>query len=135
MNNLNHIPPGMTHEQAARVLMVRNLNYPVKLERLKVPAFPPIIELWRSRGFLVQVMVKENGAQRISINRTSIDCDTGRWTGGITWDELRQIKIELGLADKFAVEIYPAEKDVVDVSNMRHLWILDEPLDFAWRKP
>lgn len=26
-----------------------------------------------------------------------------------------------------------ADKDVVNVANMRHIWVLDEPLVFAWR--
>lgn len=33
-----------------------------------------------------------------------------------------------------AVEIYPAERDIVNVANMRHLWVLPERLPFGWRR-
>jgi hypothetical protein len=33
----------------------------------------------------------------------------------------------------WAVEIYPADGDVVAVANMRHLWLLPEAPAFAWR--
>lgn len=39
-----------------------------------------------------------------------------------------------GLADSWAVEVFPADADVVNVANMRHLWILPDAPAFAWRK-
>ena len=30
---------------------------------------------------------------------------------------------------------YPADRDVVNVASLRHLWVLDEPPTYAWRKP
>ncbi len=41
---------------------------------------------------------------------------------GIGWDVLQTIKNELLGPDAFAVEFYPPVIDVVDESNMRHLW-------------
>jgi hypothetical protein len=32
-----------------------------------------------------------------------------------------------------AVEVYPPAGDVVNVANMRHLWVLRDRLPFAWR--
>lgn len=83
-----------------------------------------------SREFLVQVF-DEAPYVRLSINRTRFD--NGDWAAGISWDELMQIKIALGYDEKDAVEVYPPIKDVVYVANIRHLWILPEPLPFAWR--
>ena len=73
------------------------------------------------------------GVERLSICRTAITGD--RWTDGISWNDIQRLKHECGRGDKFAVEIYPADKDVVNVANMRHIWILDEPPVYAWRKP
>lgn len=56
------------------------------------------------------------------------------WVDNITWDELMQIKREIGLGDRDAVEIFPADKDIVNVANMRHLWVTASPVMFAWRK-
>ncbi len=58
----------------------------------------------------------------------------GDWAANITWEELQAIKNRIGYADKTAVEIFPAEKDTVNVANMRHLWILPESLTFGWKK-
>ena len=69
---------------------------------------------------------------RLSINRTTLDGD--RWQEGLEWETLQALKNELGYAAHDAVEVFPAAADVVNVANMRHLWVLSEPLPFAWRK-
>jgi hypothetical protein len=91
------------------------------------------IAVFISRKYLVQVFDEKPGVQRLSINRTAIRTD-GRWDDGLTWDEIQAIKNELGLGDKYAIEIYPRDCDVVNVANMRHLWVLDEPLTIGWFK-
>lgn len=75
-----------------------------------------------------------DGAQRVSVNRTLIEEETGRWVDGITWDELQEIKAQIGRQDAWAVEIHPPTDEVVDVANMRHLWLLDEAPAYGWRR-
>lgn len=41
---------------------------------------------------------------------------------GISWDDLQRIKNEALGADVIAVEVFPAEDQVVNEVNMRHLW-------------
>lgn len=90
------------------------------------------LRVLRSRDFLVQIYSARAPAMvRISVNRTDLSGD--RWSDGITWDELQRIKAECGYALHDAVEIYPDARDVVNVANMRHLWVMGEPLPFAWR--
>mgnify|MGYP003443020650 CR=1 FL=1 len=86
----------------------------------------------RNRDFLVQIFVQPDGTTRLTINRTDID-NHGNWKDGITWDELQTIKNAVGYEDHDALEVYPAKKDLVNVSNMRHLWILPTPPSFIWR--
>ena len=47
-----------------------------------------------------------------------------RWDGedGISWEVLQQIKNDVFGEDVLAVEVYPPQDDVVNRSNMRHLW-------------
>lgn len=98
------------------------------------PAAPDrLLEVWRSSRFLAQVFAEEGGITRISVCR--ITQRAGQWEQGITWDELMQVKREIGHADDEAVEVYPRDRDVVNVANMRHLWLLTEPLGFVWRAP
>jgi hypothetical protein len=51
----------------------------------------------------------------------------------IPWDDLQRLKTECGYGMFDAVEIYPNKRYEVNVANMRHLWIMADPLSFAWR--
>lgn len=90
--------------------------------------------VWRSRFFLVQSFDEGNGINRLSIARSEIDTASGRWKDGIAWEELQEIKRQVGLGDYMAVEIFPADRDVINVANMRHLWVMRDPLPFPWKR-
>ena len=88
----------------------------------------------RSNKFLVQAFHRQSdGEIRISVVRAEIGPDS-KYLDGISWDDLQQIKRELGWGHLMAVEIYPADKDIVNVANMRHLWIPAKPIDIGWKK-
>ena len=86
--------------------------------------------VYRSRDFLVLIFFNPGEPTRLSICRTELD-NEGRWKDGITWDELQHIKTGVGYGISCTIEIYPPDKNVVNVANMRHLWIYDAP--FRWR--
>ncbi|NJL53926.1 hypothetical protein HC928_01385 [bacterium] len=97
------------------------------------PSFPPDkmpVQCWWSKKYIVQLYAESNGVQRLSINRTSRH--KGDWADKMTWDELNQIKIDLGFGNAYAIEVYPRDRDRVNVANMRHLWILPTPLKVGW---
>ena len=85
----------------------------------------------RNKYFLVQIFINKD-VVRLSINRATINKEGTRWQDGITWDEIQDIKNKLGYQDKCAVELYPPEKHVVDVANIRHIFILPVVPDFMW---
>lgn len=118
-----------------RQLQKRNLEWPVELADVPREQWPPFkeppIRVMRNRQFLVQIFPLPEGL-RISVNRTVIRGD-GEWEDGITWDELQQLKAEAGYGDRWAVEVYPPDVDVVNVANIRHLWVVDQP-PFAWKR-
>lgn len=97
---------------------------------------PRLVKVWRSRDFLVQEYAPETVGmpRRLSICTSSINVNAGRWEDGITWDDLQRLKREAGYGDIDAVEIYPKDCDTVNVANLRHLWLMDAPIMFAWRK-
>jgi hypothetical protein len=117
-------------------LETENRQWPEMLRQVPPAEWPyradKVIEMWRSRRFLVQVYQESNGIERLSINTTSID--GGSWLAGLGWDTLQSLKAQCGRGDKEAVEIFPADVDVVNVANMRHLWVLPEKLPFGWKK-
>jgi len=91
------------------------------------------VKVWKSSEFLA-VLYNESGILRLSVNRAYLVEGSNRWDDGITWDELMFVKTQCCLHESWAIEIYPPIADVVDVANMRHLWILPSPPSFAWRK-
>lgn len=124
--------------QQRKALERENLRWPETLVELPATALPAhqsgkFVRALRSRRFLVQVFNESDGIIRLSASRTVLR-GNGRWEDGITWDELQRLKAEAGYGDCFAVEVYPADIHVVNVGNLRHLWILPEPPAFAWRR-
>lgn len=129
-------------EIARRRREVRDVirDWPAELTETPRSRWPPPVfllpllpaKVWLSRRYLVYLYPEANGVQRLTVCRAAVG-DDGRWQDGITWDELQAIKAAVGFGDAEAVEIYPADRDVVNVANFRHLWILPEPLPFTWR--
>lgn len=108
------------------------------LTRIPREEWPPITstvvpdEVWQSQEFLVQIFRPACQPVRLSILRTILEAD-GSWKDGITWDEMQRIKGDVGFRVEWAVEIFPPDAEVVNVANVRHLWIVPAP-DFAWRR-
>lgn len=92
---------------------------------------------YQSREFLAQLY--DAGARegrttmRLSICRVTLK-DDGRWEENLSWDELMRVKRECGFGDWYAVEVYPEDREIVNVANMRHLWLLSTPLTIGWFK-
>lgn len=129
-------------DRVAIAIAAENAKWPLELVEIPWEDFPDgvpvpekLVKLMRSRYFLVQLYENESGANRLSISRTDRSATRpGSSTDGITWDELQELKRQAGFGDRDAVEIYPKDQDVVNVANMRHLWILDREIPFAWRR-
>lgn len=94
-------------------------------------AAPHVQQVWESKEFLA-VIYLEREYLRLSVNRVAVDWHRGQWKDGITWDQLMQIKSDIGLGQFWAVEVYPPDDKVVMVANLRHLWLLDAPPPYAW---
>jgi len=104
---------------------------PEKWPQLKPPSGAKVVAVWRSKKYVIQQYVEKSGANRLTICRTILG-DDGDWGDNITWDELQQIKAAVGFGDCWAVELFPPDDNVVNVANMRHLWILPSAPDFGW---
>ena len=88
-----------------------------------------LFKVFLSSQFLVQEY-REDGVIRLSICQTKRK--GSKWADGITWDQLQEIKNAVGYHDKCAVEVFPERSKVVNVANMRHLFVLPERPDFTW---
>jgi hypothetical protein len=125
-------------------------TYPAHLVPLDREVWPPSIaqmnpaptDVWRSQSFLVQVFEEKpwhDGRRcvRLSVNRTTVkrwNGDKPIWDDRITWDELQDIKAQVGLSDWCGLEVYPMDSDIVNVASMRHLWCIPGRVGFEWQR-
>ncbi len=91
-----------------------------------------MIEVWISSRYLAQVFSEGNDVFRISVNRTILD-EHGQWQQNLSWDELMEVKRQIGRGESYAVEVLPPDADIVNVANMRHFWILPVPV-CGWKR-
>jgi len=125
-------------KQAEAYLRAENAKYGDKLSRVPREQWPQAavrgqIDVLRSKQFLVQIFEESGTTIRMSVNRTRLDY-TGRFDDGISWDELQRLKCEAGFSEHWGMEIFPPANEVVNVANMRHLWLRRDPPEFAWRR-
>ncbi len=90
-------------------------------------------EVWRSQAFRAQLFREPGGWERVTVNRNA-GPNSHCFPDGISWDELQQIKAQIGRGERWAAELYPPEDEVVNIANMRHLWLLDERPPFGWTR-
>ena len=127
----------MTNRTQRRLAKKRAASYPPRLSTVprhqwpSTPSSVPRIGAWVSRDYLVQAFAEAGDVVRLSVNGVVPTADS--WADGITWDELMEIKRQCGYGDRVAVEIYPDDDNIVNVANMRHLWLLPEAPAFMWR--
>lgn len=134
----------MTRRQrkaTARLTRKQALAWPLELTAIPAsqwPTPPPgdrVTGIWRSRHYLAVSYAAPavNGIEcrRLTINRVTIGGD-GRWDADIPWDELQRCKRETGYGGWYGIEVYPRDRDIVNVAAMRHLWLLAEPLPIGW---
>lgn len=120
-------------------LAEENLRYGEHLQEMKPEAIADVDapeswkpkRVWRSKRHSVMLYADRNGFMRLTIQKTEVK-DNGNWGDGISWDTMQRLKKEAGFGNTWAVEIFPPEDRVVNVSNMRHLWLMDKKPEFAW---
>jgi hypothetical protein len=131
-------------ERAARerYLRKRATAWPAELVELPESEWPAAREgvarplaIWRSRHYLAMRYPAPSfqgvEVRRLTVNRATLRRD-GHWEEQIPWDDLQRCKRETGHGHWYAIEVYPRDRDLVIVANMRHLWLIAEPLPIGW---
>lgn len=117
-------------------LKKENAKYARSMEYIAAPwPYQPgcdVVGVWRSRDYLAQLVVEEKTkVMRLSIQRTMLN-EKGDWEDRIPWEEMQRVKSEVGLGHALAVEVYPRDKDVVNVANIRHLFMVPVDFEIGW---
>lgn len=85
----------------------------------------PSIGVWENDTYSVGAFM-DQGFIRLDIIRRDMK-------DGITWDELNWIKNQCGFAEFDACEFFPRQRDVINVANVRHLYITSTPFSVLKR--
>jgi hypothetical protein len=94
---------------------------------------PDRLAAWHSEDFTVQVFAVAGAFVRLAINRNQQIFSPFLFEDGISRDTLRQIIRAVGYGDWHGIEIYPPQQHVLNIINVRHLWLLPKsPLGMAW---
>jgi hypothetical protein len=125
--------------RAKGYLEKQNKTYATEMAKIAIDDWPPSVKInprrpqmiFRSKDFLAQFHEDPNGYLRMSVQRTTQYTD-GNWKDGITFDELQRVKRECGFADHWFVECYPPDDELVNIANIRHLFLMPEAPPFAW---
>lgn len=115
---------------------------PVQPVQIPVPDLMAdrVLAVWQCKEYTAQLWKPDNPEitpnllGRLSVNKNKLRPD-GTYETGFTWDTLQRVKLECGMGDHSAVEVFPATRNLINVSNMRHLWVfkLGVTLPFEWR--
>lgn len=83
------------------------------------------IGVWRNKKFSV-ILWKVPAGEKMTISRNEWDSKTRRYEDGITWDEIQEIKRELGYGERTGVEFFPPDSELINIANVRHIWFLPD---------
>lgn len=138
MNPKQLIAAGYKPREVQRMIDSESRCYGEAFEELPVPrTLEPRqpIKVWRNRHLLAQLYDDRpdgtGDSFRLSINSARID-KHGDWIDGITWDTLQRVKTQVGFGDWWAYEIYPPDRQVVNIANIRHLVLSCSAPPGAW---
>lgn len=90
------------------------------------------------RGYQVcsrLIRTKFGNVEHVTITKIRKEGEPIIATGGtrpIGWNEKMQIKNELFGENRFAIEIYPKQDRLVDVTDTYHLWVFDKKTDMPF---
>jgi len=136
MDIFEKIKNGLISKRDAKNFLKReNTKYGFDFVKISAPRHNDqnFIAAYRSKDFLAQIFLEQH-AIRISVNRTELNFHGTGWEDGITWDELQFIKRGCGFGKSTAVEIYPPDTEIINVANIRHIFIVKHAPDFMWKK-
>ena len=75
------------------------------------------------------IRTKLGTVEHVTISRGT---GTNDGSGEVTWAEKMRIKNELFGENRFAIEVFPKKKNLVDVCDVYHMWVFDKKLEMPF---
>lgn len=75
------------------------------------------------------IRTKYGNVEHVTISKGT---GTSDGTGEVTWAQKQQIKNELFGENRFAIEVFPKQKNLVDVCDVYHLWVFDKKCEMPF---
>ena len=121
MNFVKAIPPKLLHDKFG--LYGNGLGWNAEMDRCWVDNDANICVSSRL------IRTQFGNVEHVTITK---GLNTNDGSGEITWAEKMQIKNELFGENRFAIEIFPKQKNLVDVCDVYHLWVFDKKVDMPF---
>ena len=121
MNFIKAIPPKYMHDKLG--LYGNGLGWTAEMDRCWVDNDADICVTSRL------IRTQFGNVEHVTITK---GLNTNDGSGEITWAEKMQIKNELFGENRFAIEIFPKQKNLVDVCDVYHLWVFDKKVDMPF---
>lgn len=88
--------------------------------------------VWISKDYLVQIYEETENVIRLSIN--CVKLKGSKWVDSITWDTMQAIKDAVGFENFWAVEVFPMQQELLNLANIRYLFVSPKKPRYAWSK-
>lgn len=75
------------------------------------------------------VRTKFGNVEHVAITRGNGSADG---EGEVSWSEKMRVKNELFGENRFAIEVFPKQKNLIDVMDVYHLWVFDKKLEMPF---
>lgn len=123
MNFIKAVPPKLMHDLFGMYSGGARLGWHGEMDRCWIDNDSNICVCSRL------IRTKFGNIEHVTISKGTGTAD-GR--GEVTWAEKMQIKNELFGENRFAVEVFPKQKNLVDVCDVYHLWVFDKKLEMPF---
>lgn len=75
------------------------------------------------------IRTKFGNVEHVTISRGTVTSDG---SGDFSWAEKMEIKNRLFGENRFAIEVYPKKDNLIDVSDVYHLWVFDKKVEMPF---
>lgn len=75
------------------------------------------------------IRTKFGNVEHVTISRGGISVNG---SNEVSWSKKMQIKNELFGENRFAIEVFPKQKNLIDVCDVYHLWVFDKKVEMPF---
>ena len=123
MNFIKSIPPKLLRDQFGLYQGGNRTGWNAEMDRCWIDNDANICVTSRL------IRTKFGTVEHVAISKGT---GTNDGTGEVSWSQKMQIKNELFGENRFAIEVFPKQKNLIDVCDVYHLWVFDKKIEMPF---